>query len=95
MTMSARLSKEIKTAAPTEGAILAALRKLPANYLTEVLRYIEFLEYNINMAGVDVDEDAALWAAVETNLEYKRQHPYEGLEIYETGDAFLEAVKDL
>lgn len=95
MTMSARLSKEIKTAAPTEGAILAALRKLPANYLAEVLRYIEFLEYKINMAGVDVDEDAALWTAVQANLEYKRLHPDEGLEIYETGDAFLEAVKDI
>jgi predicted nucleotidyltransferase len=28
-------------------------------------------------------EDAALWAAVEANQEYKRRHPDEGLEIHE------------
>ncbi|MBX7233852.1 MAG: DUF2281 domain-containing protein [Caldilineales bacterium] len=95
MTISARMSKEIKTAAPTEGAVLAALRKLPNNYLAEVLRYIEFLEYKVNAVGLDVDEDAALWAAVEANQEYKRLHPDDGLEIYETGDAFMEAVRDL
>lgn len=95
MTISARMSKEIKTATPTEGAVLAALRKLPANCLAEVLRYIEFLEYKVNAVGLDVDEEAVLWAAVEANQEYKRLHPDEGLEIYETGDAFLEAVTDL
>lgn len=95
MTISAGISKDIKTATPTEGAVLVALRKLPANYLTEVLRYIEFLEYKVNMAGVDANEEAALWAAVEFNQEYTRLHPNEEMEIYETGDAFLAAVKDL
>jgi predicted nucleotidyltransferase len=40
-------------------------------------------------------EDAALWAAVEANQEYKRRQPDEGLEIYETGADFLEAAAEL
>jgi hypothetical protein len=47
------------------------------------------------VAHGDAAEDEALWAAVEANQEYKRLHPDEDLEVYETGDAFLEAVKDL
>jgi hypothetical protein len=82
-------------ATPAEGAIVAALRQLPPDYLTEVMRYIEFLQYKLDVAHGDAAEDEALWAAVEANQEYKRLHPDEDLEVYETGDAFLEAVKDL
>lgn len=81
--------------APGEGVIMSALRKLPPDYQREVLRYIEFLDYKINVARSEAMEEAALWAAVEANQEYKRQHPDEGLEIYETGADFLEAVTDL
>jgi len=80
---------------PGERAIVAALRKLPPDYLPEVLRYIEFLDYKINVARNDVAEDAALWAAVEANQEYKQQHLDEDLEVYETGADFLKAVADL
>ena len=78
-----------------EKAILAALRKLPSDYLPEVLRYIEFLDYKTNVARADAAEEAALWAAVEANQGYKRQHPDEGLEVHETGADFLKAVADL
>ncbi len=78
-----------------EKAIVAALRKLPADYLPEVLRYIEFLDYKTNVARADAAEEVALWAAVEANQEYKRQHPGEGLEVHETGADFLKAVADL
>lgn len=80
---------------PAEGAIVAALRRLPPDSLAEVMRYIEFLQYKRDMTGRDVAEDEALWAAVEANQEYKRLHPDEDLEVYETGAAFLEAVTDL
>ena len=79
---------------PGERAIVAALRKLPPDYLPEVLQYIEFLDYKINVARSDAAEEAALWAAVEANQEYKRQHPDDALEVYETGADFLKAVAD-
>lgn len=80
---------------PSEGAIIAALRRLPPDYLSEVLRYIEFLDYKSNVARADAAEQAALWAAVEANQEYKRQHSDEGLEVHETGADFLKDVADL
>lgn len=80
--------------APEERAIVAALRKLPPDYLPEVLRYIEFLDYKINAVRSEAVEERALWAAVEANQEYKRQHPEEALEIHETGADFLDAVAD-
>lgn len=80
---------------PAEGAIVAALRKLPPDYLAEVLHYIEFLQYKLEVTRGDAAEDAALWAAVEANREYKQLHPDEDLEVYETGTDFLEATMDL
>jgi hypothetical protein len=78
-----------------EGVIVAALRKLPPDYLPEVLRYIEFLEYKVTTARTDVAEDRILWAEVEANQEYKRRHPDEELQIFETGADFLKAMADL
>ena len=80
---------------PAEQAIVAALRKLPPLYVADVLRYIELLDYKINVTSHDLAEEPALWAAVEANQEYKRLHPDEALEVYETGADFLEAIKDL
>jgi len=80
---------------PSERAIVAALRKLPPDYLPEVLRYIEFLDYKIHVARSEATEETALWAAVEANQEYKQQHPEEELEIHETGADFLNSVADL
>lgn len=88
-------TKTAVIATPAERAVVVALRKLPPLYVSEVLRYIEFLDYKINVSGADATEEAALWAAVEANQEYKRRHPDEDLEVYETGADFLEAVKDL
>ena len=96
--MAVTTSASKKTGAmgrPSERAIVAALRKLPPDYLAEVLRYIEFLDYKINVARSDAAEEAALWAAVEANQEYNRQHPDEAMEVHETGADFLKAVADL
>ena len=95
MTATTRVSKRPERPTTDERAVMAALRKLPAQYMVEVLRYIEFLDYKVNVTGTDADEEAALWAAVEANEAYKRSHPDEELEIYETGEDFLEAMKDL
>ena len=78
-----------------EGAVVAALRKLPPNDRLEVLRYIEYLDYKANVAHNVVAEDRALWAAVEVNQEYKSRHPDEELEVFETGTDFLQATADL
>ena len=78
-----------------EGAVVAALRKLPPNDRLEVLRYIEYLDYKANVARNVVAEDRALWAAVEVNQEYKSRHPDEELEVFETGTDFLQATADL
>ena len=80
---------------PGERAIVAALRKLPPDYLPEVLRYIEFLAYEINAMRSEAAEETALWAAVEANREYKQQHPEEELEVHETGADFLDSAADL
>jgi hypothetical protein len=80
---------------PVERAIVAALRKLPPDYLPEVLRYIEFLDYKIRAARGEAAEETALWAAVEANQEYKQRHSEEELEIHETGADFLTSVADL
>ena len=78
-----------------EGAVVAALRKLPPNDRLEVLRYIEYLDYKANVARNVVAEDRALWAAVEVNQEYKSRHPDEKPEVFETGADFLQATADL
>ena len=78
-----------------EGAVVAALRKLPPNDRLEVLRNIEYLDYKANVARNVVAEDRALWAAVEVNQEYKSRHPDEELEVFETGTDFLQATADL
>lgn len=78
-----------------EGAVVAALRKLPPNDRLEVLRYIEYLDYKANMAHNVVAEDRALWAAVEVNQQFRSRHPDDELEVFETGADFLEATTDL
>ena len=88
-------TKTAVIATPAERAVVVALRKLPPLYVSEVLRYIEFLDYKINVTSDELAGDAALWAAVKVNQEYKRLHPDEALEVYETGADFLEAVNDL
>jgi hypothetical protein len=96
MAVVTRADRETRTTHPPgEKAVIAALRKLPPDYLPDVLHYIEFLDYKLNAARAKASEDAALWAAVEANQEYKRQHPDEGLEVHETGADFLKAVADL
>ena len=83
------------TETPGENAVVIALRKLPPDYLPEVLRYIEFLDYKLSATRAEESEEAALWAAVEANQEYKRQDADERLEVHETGADFLKAVTDL
>ena len=92
---SGKGQKTGRTVTPGERAIVAALRKLPPDYLPEVLRYIEFLDYKTNAMRSEAAEERALWAAVEANQEYKRQHPEEVLEIHETGAEFLKSAADL
>ena len=78
--------------------IEAALRRVPSDRWTDVLLFVEFLEYQGGNGGIserdEAQEDAALWAAVEANQAYKAQHPGE-IEIHESGADFLAATADL
>jgi len=71
--------------------IIRGLKHLPAEYLPEVLRFVEFLEYRHG----DTSEDEALWDAVQANQAYKTKHPDEEPERYESGEDFLKAVEEL
>ena len=74
----------------------AAVRRLPARYLKEVLLFVEFLEYLVN-SGVtdDSSEDADLWQAVLAHQAYREAHPEEAPEMFESPEAFLKATADL
>lgn len=63
-------TKTAVIATPAERAVVVALRKLPPLYVSDVLRYIEFLDYKINVTSDELAGDAALWAAVKVNQEY-------------------------
>jgi len=87
-------AREIPRHIPIE-TVAAALSKLPPDYLFEVMQFIEFLEYKSSAKSSDIADDLALWAAVEANQAYKREHPDEENEKYESGDDFLKAFADL
>jgi len=74
----------------------AALRRLPAPRLKEVLLFIEFLEYLAgNGQGADDSEDADMWAAVLAHHNYREAHPEETPEVFDSPEAFLQATADL
>ena len=75
--------------------VAAALSKLPPDYLSEVMQFIEFLEYKSSAGAGDIADDFALWMAVEANQAYKREHPDEELDMFESGEDFLKAFTDL
>ncbi|CAG0931313.1 hypothetical protein TFLX_02089 [Thermoflexales bacterium] len=76
-----------------------ALRRVPLQRLSDVLTFIEFLEYRAEQeddaTGMDdASEDDALWAAVQANQAYKAKHPKDVI-IHETGEDFLADTADL
>ena len=81
-------------AVPVE-TVVAALNKLPPDYLAEVMQFIEFLEYKSSSRAGDIADDFALWTAVEANQAYKREHPDEELDMFKSGEDFLKAFTDL
>jgi len=74
----------------------AAVRRLPAQYLKEVLLFVEFLEY-LASSGLaeDSSEDADLWQAVLAHQAYREAHPDESPEVFDSPEAFLQATADL
>ena len=68
----------------------AAMRRLPVQYLKEVLLFVEFLEYLTSREAVeDVSEDADLWQAVLAHQAYRETHPEESPEVFDSPEAFL------
>lgn len=93
-TVAARRTGEVPQYVPIE-AIAAALSKLAPEYLSEVMQFVEFLEYKSSTRAGDIADDAALWTAVEANQAYKREHPGEELDMFESGEDFLKTFADL
>lgn len=83
----------LETKITTIEDIVTALERLPPERLSDVLQFIEFVEYQL--AVDDTAEDEALWQAVEANQAYKQQHPEELLESYSSGAEFLKAMANL
>jgi hypothetical protein len=81
------------TAEITIDDILDALRRLPPDRLPDVLQFIEFIEYQVTQAETDTSEDEALWAAVEAEQAYRREHPEEVITLHSTDElkAFLDS----
>ncbi len=74
----------------------AAVRRLPAPYLKEVLLFVEFLKYLANSGlADDSSEDADLWQAVLAHQAYREAHPEEAPEVFESPGAFLKATANL
>jgi hypothetical protein len=55
--------------------IINALQRVPSKRLPDILQFIEFIEYQATLIEDDSSEDAALWAAVEAEQAYRREHP--------------------
>jgi hypothetical protein len=73
----------------------AALRRLPVRRRKEVLLFIEFLEYETLTNDDDRSDDDDLWKAVLAHQEYRKTHPAEQPEEYDSPEAFLQATPHL
>ena len=71
--------------------IIAALNRVPTERLPDVLQFIEFVEYQSVID--DSSEDEALWAAVEAEQAYRREHPEDIITLRSAEDlqAFLDS----
>lgn len=78
----------------TTEKVVKELNQLPPEYLPDVLKFIQFLEYKF-IDDSDHSEDEALWDAVQANQAYKAKYPNEEFEQYSSGTEFLKAVADL
>ena len=73
----------------------AAQRRLPARQRKDVLRFIEFLEYETATDNNDSSDDEDLWKAVLAHQEYRKAHPTEQPEEYDSPEVFLQATAHL
>ncbi|MFL5806836.1 MAG: hypothetical protein ACJ8CR_34550 [Roseiflexaceae bacterium] len=74
----------------------AAIRQVPAQRRREVLLFVQFLEYLTSNYQSDADaDDAELWKAVLAHQAYRKAHPDEVPELFDTPEAFLQATADL
>ena len=72
--------------------IVDTLKQLPAEKLSDVWQYIQFLDYQ---AALQEDtEDEALWAAIQVHEAYKAQHPEEEPAVYRSKEALAKALED-
>jgi len=87
---------EMKTPDVTLEELEAAIRQVPAQRRREVLLFIQFLEYLSSNYQSEADsEDADLWNAVLAHQAYRKAHPDESPELFDTPEAFLQATADL
>ena len=58
--------------------VVAALNKLPPDYLAEVMQFIEFLEFKSSVEPGNASDDASLWVAVEAEPSIQARAPRRG-----------------
>jgi hypothetical protein len=86
----------MKTPDVTLEELEAAIRQVPAQRRREVLLFVQFLEYLTSNYQNDADaDDADLWNAVLAHQAYRKVHPEEVPEPFDTPEAFLQATADL
>ena len=76
--------------------LTVAIQRLPQAQRKLVWLFIEFLEHlTMNKQAANVAEDEALWDAVLAHLAYRKAHPDEEPEVFDTPEAFLKATAEL
>ena len=86
----------MKTPDVTLEELEAAIRQVPAQRRRAVLLFVQFLEYlTTNYQGEADPGDTDLWNAVIAHQAYRKAHPEEVSELFDTPEAFLQATADL
>ena len=87
---------DMKTPNVTLEELETAIRRVPAERRKEVLLFVQFLEYLTSNYQSETDsDDADLWNAVLAHQAYRKAHPEEAPELFDTPEAFLQATADL
>ena len=72
-----------------------AVRRLTPQKRQQVLLFVEFLEYlSEQEQELDASDDAGLWDAVLAHQAFRKAHPGQPLEVYESREAFMKATDE-
>lgn len=72
--------------------VVESLQLLRPEQLSEVWKFIQFLDYKDFLENPTEDEWA--WRMVQESQRYDQEHPDESLEIFASGEEFLKASEN-